>query len=808
MKNISMKSVLPHLAAIVIFVLITIVYFSPLLEGKKLKQDDITRHKGMSKEIVDYREKTGKEALWTNSMFSGMPAYQISVEYKSNLTKFFDKIFRLGLPHPANLVFLYLIGFYILMLVLGIDPWISIGGAIAFALSSYFFIILEAGHNSKAHAIGYMAPVLAGIILTYRGKYILGGILSMLFLALEIRAGHPQITYYLGLMVLVLGISEIVKAIQKKTYRNFILATSILVFAAVIGVLSHLSNLWSTYEYGNETIRGKTELSSEKENRTSGLDKDYATDWSVGIKETMTLLIPDFYGGSSSGDLGENSNVYQALIENGTSPEQAREYVKHMPAYWGPQPFTSGPVYVGAIMMLLFVLGLFVVKGNLKWWLLISAVLSVMLAWGKNFMPLTDFFLEYFPGYNKFRAVSMTLVIAELAIPILAILALNTALNPVKDKKFLMKSLRNSIAIVGGILLLVLLFSGSSFSFSNPQDAKYMPEWLVNALMDDRRSMLRADTFRSLIFVVLSSGVLWLTISGKLKKNYAMIAFIVLILIDLWPVNKRYVNNDDFMASSRIDEVFTMTAADERILQDKDPYYRVLNLTVDPFADATTSYYHKSVGGYHGAKLRRYQELFDTQLKAGNFKVINMLNAKYVIQQDNDKQPVAIPNREALGNAWFVSAYKMVNNADEELNSLKTFEPDSVAIIDKRFESQVKGLTLSPDSAAFIRLTSYEPNHLSYESKAASQQLAVFSDIYYDKGWNAYVDGKPVPHFRADFVLRAMVVPPGTHKIEFKFEPRSYFLGEKISLASSLLIVLLVIGGLAYEIRKLFLQKG
>jgi len=423
MKNLSIKSIFPYLAAVIIFIILSLAYLSPILEGKKLRQDDISRHKAMSKEIADFREKTGEEALWTNSMFGGMPAYQISVKYKGNLIQYADDIIRLGLPHPAGLVFLYMIGFFILLLVLKVDPWLSIAGTIAFGFSSYFFIILEAGHNSKAHAIGYMAPVIAGVILTYRGKYILGGLMTLLFLALEIQAGHPQISYYLFLLLLIYGIVEFIGAVKSKIYLPFVKSSSILVVVGIIAILTHITNLWATYEYGKYTIRGKSELTTDQENRTSGLDKDYATQWSYGVAETFSLWIPNIQGGAT-GLIGDNEYALRNV------DTQYKDMVAgNANQYWGDQPFTSGPVYAGALIVFLFIYGLLAIKDRLKWWLLAGTILSIMLAWGKNFMPLTEFFLDYFPGYNKFRAVSMTLVIAELTIPILAILALNKVLT-------------------------------------------------------------------------------------------------------------------------------------------------------------------------------------------------------------------------------------------------------------------------------------------------------------------------------------------------------------------------------------------
>jgi hypothetical protein len=806
MKNIRFKQALPYLSAIAIFVVITLAYFSPLLEGKSLKQSDITQWKGMSKEIIDYRDKTGEEALWTNSMFGGMPAYQISVQYKGNILRYVDQLMQLYLPQPAGMVFLYMIGFFILLMVLKVDTWLAIAGSIAFAFSSYLFIIFEAGHNSKAHAIGYMAPVLAGIILTYRGRYLAGGILAAIALSLELLTNHLQITYYLMMIAGVFVITELVSSIREKKLPGFAQATGVLIVAAVFAVATNITNIWATYEYGKETIRGKTELTTEKSNRTSGLDKDYATGWSYGVAETFTFLIPNFNGGSSSGSLTENSNVYKALKENNIDDAQAKNVIKALPLYWGTQPGVAGPVYIGAIIMFLFVFALFVVDNKYKWWLLAATILSILLAWGKNFMPFTNFFLNYVPGYNKFRAVSMTLVIAELCIPLLAVLGLQKALSGETNKKKLIKSLYYAAGITAGISLFFAVAGSSLFDFISPSDDQYksyFPDWLIAAIRQDRASLLSSDAFRSIAFILLSGAVIWAMINQKIKKPVFYTALILLIVIDMWSVNRRYLNNESFVRKSVAAVPFQPSIADEIILKDKDPNFRVFNQTVgNPFADASTSYFHKSLGGYHGAKLRRYQELIDNHLAKGNMNVYNMLNTKYFIVPDpKGGQPEMQINMQAMGNAWFVNNAHVVNNADEEINALTDFIPAETAVYDKRFESQVKGHIISKDTLASIALTDYKPNHLTYKSETSREQLAVFSEIYYDKGWNAYIDGKSAPYFRANYVLRAMIVPAGSHTIEFKFEPKVYATGEKIAYASSILLVLLALGTLGFMFR-------
>jgi hypothetical protein len=812
MKTFSFKKMLPYLAAVVIFLVITIVYFSPLLEGKQLLQSDIMNYKGAAKEIIDFREKTGTEPLWTNSMFSGMPAYQISAVYKGNQLSIIDKIMTLGLPHPANIVFLYFLGFFILLLVMKVDPWLAIAGSIGFALSSYFFIIIDAGHNSKAFAIGYMAPVLAGIILTLRKKYLWGGILTAIFLSLEIKQNHPQITYYLLMIVLILGVFELIDALRNKWMKSFLVSIVVLSIAALFAVATNITSLWATYEYSKYTIRAKSELTDEKHNRTTGLDKDYITDWSYGIGETMTLLIPDFYGGSSSARVGSNSEIVKALEQNNIPKETIDSFTSQPVSflYWGAQPFTSGPVYVGAIIFFLFFLGLIIVKGPVKWWLLAATLLSIVLAWGHNLMAVTDFFLTYLPGYNKFRAVTMTLVIAELAMPLLGILALKEFFDETRDRKALMRGLQISAGFTGFLALLFVAMPGVFLSFSGPGDANFarqLPDWFMQAVRDERLRLVRMDALRSLAFILLTAGTLVAFYYGKLKKEYIYIILTVLLLADMFTVNKRYLSNENFTTKTKVSNPFTPSPADELILKDQDPDFRVYNLTVNPFMDASTSYFHKSIGGYHGAKFRRYQELIEKHITQNNMAVLNMLNTKYIIVPGENKAPTVQVNPGALGNAWFVSGYRMVDNADQEINALTGFDPADTAIVDKSFASMLTDFTGGKDSLARIDLKDYQPNHLTYEYNTAKDGLAVFSEIYYPKGWDAYVDGTPAPHFRVNYVLRAMVLPAGVHKVEFRFEPKVYFTGEKISLASSILLLLLVAGAGGYSIFRSLRKK-
>ena len=806
--NFNFKKLIPHAIAVLGFMIITLIYFSPLLEGKKLKQADVSNFKGMSKEIVDYRDAhPGEEPLWTNSMFGGMPAYQISVLYPSNLIKNLTKVFSLGVPHPASILFLCFIGFYFLLIALEVDFFLAAIGAIAFGLSSYFLIIIEAGHNPKGYAIAYMAPVIAGILLTYRGKLLLGAALTAFALSLELSVNHLQITYYLMMCIAILGLVELIDAIKNKTLPYFLKASGLLVVAALLAVGPNITNLWVTSDYGKYTTRGTSDLTHDKENKTSGLDKDYATAWSYGQGESFSLMIPNFNGGSS-GAIGDNKSA----LEN-VDPE-FKQYIANVDAYFGEQPFTSGPVYAGAIVCFLFVLGLFLVKSNLRWWLLAATVFSIMLGWGKNFMPLTEFFLEHFPAYNKFRAVSMILVIAELCIPLLAVLAIKEIVSNPQILKEKRNQFYIAFGLTGGLCLLFYLmpsmfmdffkngeYNDISAQLKKSQASQDQINIFLAGVEEARKSIFTSDALRSFLFILMGAALLFFYSIKNFNKNILIGSLGFLILIDMWVVDKRYLNKDNFVSKSMVDQPFDMTQADQQIAQDKDPNFRVFNTTVSTFNDASTSYFHKSIGGYHGAKLKRYQELIEMQISKNNMEVLNMLNTKYFIVSDEQKQPVAQRNPVACGNAWFVPSYKMVANADSEIAGLSQLKPKEFIVVDKKYESNLAGFTPAFDSSATIKLTSYLPNYLTYQSTAKSEQLAVFSEIYYPDGWNAYVDGKLSLYFGCNYVLRAMRIPAGEHKIEFKFEPKSYATCEKIALASSVLLYLILAGALFAEFR-------
>lgn len=804
MKHLDLKQWLPHLAAILVFFALSAAYFNPELQGKKLQQGDVVNYKGMSKEIVDFREETGEEALWTNRMFGGMPAYQISVKHQQPVLDFLDRLFKFGFKGGLGAVFLYMFGFYVLMLALGFDPYKGALGAIAFGLSSYFFIIIEAGHTSKSWAIGYMPAVMAGFILLFqRKKYLAGLIISTLFMGLEVKSNHPQITYYLLLALFILGIFYLVDALKKGELNHILRAAGLFILASIIGVGMSSSRILSTLEYSPATTRGGSELTPlEGEKQTTGLDKDYATAWSYGVGESWTLLVPGFQGGGS-GPIGSDQDALESV-----SRKNRQSISQGLDRYWGDQPFTSGPVYAGAIVFLLAILGLIYSDGPLKWGLLTAGILTLALSWGKNFMPLTDFFLDYFPAYNKFRAVSMILVIVELVLPLLAILGLDAL---IKKRESIASSPRNlyiGLGAVAGILLLMLL-SPSLFTdfFKTGEEAQLMDS-LQNAGFDGRRadaflddavaarsSIFSSDVLRSLIFILLGSGVVVAMIRGILKERVAVILIGLLVLIDMWGVNQRYLDTDDFVNKRKVEQPFQASQADKQILNDPDPYFRVFNTTRRLDQDAQTSYFHNSLGGYHGAKLRRFQDLIDRQIYQGNQGVIDMLNTKYILRAGSNGGLTAIQNPGAKGNAWFVNEVQVVADADAEMAGLDDLDISSTAVMDDDFQSTLSKTSWDGNQGS-IQLQEYAPNRLLFQSQRNSDGFAVFSDIYYQPGWQAYIDGEIAEHVRVNYVLRGMEIPSGAHAIEFRFEPAVMKTGTMLNWISSIILLLMIGFGL------------
>lgn len=812
LKSFNYKPIITSLAIIACFTALVLVYFSPIFDGKELRQHDVLQYLGTAEESFQYEKETGETPLWTNSLFSGMPTYLIHITTKNLITPIYN-MFHTSVQHPEMIALMYLIWAFIALLLVKIPIGLAALGGLFYGLSTYFYIIIEAGHITKCIALGYMPLIIAGIYMSFwQNRRLIGGAVFTMGLALQLVANHLQITYYTAMICLVLVCFALYKAIkEKKIKEDFIKPALFLLIGLILAVGADFSRLYSAYNYGLDSIRGKSELTDHTNIQTKGLDKDYATAWSYGIDETLNLLVPDFKGGSSSSALDENSETYKTMKQNGVA--NAKKFAQNMPTYWGEQPMTSGPVYIGAIVVFLFIFGLLYITGPIKWWLVIITIASITLAWGHNFMPLTDLFLDYFPGYNKFRTVSMILIIAEFSLPLLAILALKKFFED-ENKTEAFKKLAIAFGITGGLLLL-LIFTAGLWSFQGLHDAELLPDWLLPSLQADRKEMMTSDLWRSLLIVVGTFIVLALFRFERLKSSIAIILLSAITVIDLYPVNKRYLNEEDFHKQSK--SLFKATRADLMIQKDKDPNFRVMNLTVSPFNDATTSYFHKSIGGYHGAKLKRYQELIDSCLSQQNWQVYNMLNTKYFIVNGSDNYPIAQQNHDALGNAWFVKNIHIVPDADAEIVALKNFEPETEAFVDQRFTIEnytsafdqlgkvsVTDTVFNVDSSASIKLDSYAPTELRYTSTNPQKGAAIFSEIYYGKGWNAYLDGELIPHFRANYVLRGLIIPAGTHSIVFKFEPTIFQKTDSISFVFSLLLIIGFFGIIGFEIYKHF----
>jgi len=822
-KNLLRKSG-PYILAVVLFMVISIIYFSPVLEGKKLQSSDGTQFKGMAKEIVDYREATGKEALWSNNMFSGMPAYLTSTLYSGEIISSIQKSIT-AISQPVMILTFSFLFFFILCILLDIGVWTAFAASLAYGFMTFTFVVMVTGHLTKAHALTYTALIVAGILVAFKKNKIGGSLIAALGLSLMLSANHLQMTYYAAILALILGVTYLVFAIKEKALPDFAKTTVFLLIAILFAVGTNFSRLYTTYEYGKYSMRGQSELSLNGENKTSGLDQNYILDYSYDLGEAMTAFIPRFKGGGMSEPLTTSSETYK-LLEKAQGAGPAKKMVEGgQPMYWGSQPISGAPFYFGAVLCFLFVLGIFLVKGKDKWWLVAVFVFSLLLSLGKNFSFLTNLMLDYFPGYNKFRDVKNIIVIQQFAMALLGVLAIKEIYQRKITNQDFMKGLKYAFGITGGLALIFAILPGLAGSFSGDTDVQLQyqlkqyqwPQELingyVNALISDRQSALRVDAFRTFVFVALAAAGLWAYWNKKIKGQYAIVLWVVLIIGDMWPVNKRYFNNDHFSSKKEVAVPFQKMTVDNEILKDKDLYYRVLSLQ-NPFADARTSYFHKSLGGYHGAKMKRYNELItyaiDPEIRFFKEKaqknksldslmsflpVIDMLNTKYFIY-DLNSPPLTNPH--AMGNAWLVKEVKMVNKADEEITSLSSFDPKSTAIVNKNFEKGLAGFT-SGSGEGEIKLTEYKPNYLKYDATVNSgSQLAVFSEIYYPKGWKSYLDGKETVHVQADFVLRAMVIPSGKHQIEFKFEPQSYYLGNKVSMASSILLLLAIAGYFIY----------
>lgn len=832
-----MKKLLPDLIAILAFVLLSFAYFFPAdIENRILFQHDTAAGAGAGQEVKEYYEQTGERSRWTNSLFGGMPMYQIAPSYDSTKSlQWVQKAYQLFLPDYVCLTFMLMLGFYILLRVFGIPVWLAGLGGIMWAFSSYFFILISAGHIWKFITLAYVPPTIAGIVLAYRGKLLWGGILTALFVALQITSNHVQMSYYFFFVILFFVGAYFEKAWRTKTLPQFFKASAVLIVAALVGIAANVSNLYHTYAYSKETMRGKSELvqtGDAAKQTSSGLDRDYITQWSYGIDETLTLLVPNFKGGASA-----------ALSQSETAMSKANPMYSSLygslTQYFGTQPMTSGPVYVGAFVLFLFVLGCFIVKGPLKWALIGATFFSIVLSWGKNFMPLTDFFIDYVPLYNKFRAVSSILVIAEFTIPLLAIFALKRLLEEPEILKQEKKPLGISLLLTAGIALLLAVAPGSIGSGYVPAQEAQMLQNAVNQQMipanelsgilanlgEMRAELVSSDALRSFIIIGIGCSLLWLYASGKLRSSLTIAGITILCLADMWGVNKRYLNDAQFVPHSIRTETFTKTNTDELILQDTSLDYRVLNFATSTFDDNNTSYWHKSVGGYHPAKLRRYQEMIEHHISpemqaaykaiataggemdsvdANKFRVLNMLNTKYFIfPAGQQRQTVPILNPHAYGNAWFVNKVQYVNNANEEIDALDSIIPTETAVVDARFKDVLKGTTESyKDSLSSIRLTSYAPNRLTYETNNAQNGIAVFSEIYYPDGWHVTIDGQPAELARADYILRTMYVPAGQHTIEMRFDPTSLHVTEGIAYGALALLVIGIIVAVLIAKRK------
>ena len=832
-----MKKLLPDLIAILAFVLLSFAYFFPAdIENRILFQHDTAAGAGAGQEVKEYYEQTGERSRWTNSLFGGMPMYQIAPSYDSTKSlQWVQKAYQLFLPDYVCLTFMLMLGFYILLRVFGIPVWLAGLGGIMWAFSSYFFILISAGHIWKFITLAYVPPTIAGIVLAYRGKLLWGGILTALFVALQITSNHVQMSYYFFFVILFFVGAYFEKAWRTKTLPQFFKASAVLIVAALVGIAANVSNLYHTYAYSKETMRGKSELvqtGDAAKQTSSGLDRDYITQWSYGIDETLTLLVPNFKGGASA-----------ALSQSETAMSKANPMYSSLygalTQYFGTQPMTSGPVYVGAFVLFLFVLGCFIVKGPLKWALIGATFFSIVLSWGKNFMPLTDFFIDYVPLYNKFRAVSSILVIAEFTIPLLAIFALKRLLEEPEILKQEKKPLGISLLLTAGIALLLAIAPGSIGSGYVPAQEAQMLQNAVNQQMipanelsdilanlgEMRAELVSSDALRSFIIIGIGCSLLWLYASGKLRSSLTIAGITILCLADMWGVNKRYLNDAQFVPHSIRTETFTKTNTDELILQDTSLDYRVLNFATSTFDDNNTSYWHKSVGGYHPAKLRRYQEMIEHHISpemqaaykaiataggemdsvdANKFRILNMLNTKYFIfPAGQQRQTVPILNPHAYGNAWFVNKVQYVNNANEEIDALDSIIPTETAVVDARFKDVLKGATESyKDSLSSIRLTSYAPNRLTYETNNAQDGIAVFSEIYYPDGWHVTIDGQPAELARADYILRTMYVPAGQHTIEMRFDPTSLHVTEGIAYGALALLVIGIIVAVLIAKRK------
>ena len=808
----------PHLIAVLGLLVLATVYFSPVLSGKILSMSDVQQASASAREVHEITKATGEKPLWTDAVFSGMPAYMIDFDYPNIFVyKAVMGIVTL-LPSTTNIVFVVMLGAYLLLVVLGCNAWLSALGAAAYGLGTFGIVSLEAGHVSKLLAMGFGAGMLAGVVLTLRGRYWPGAAMTGLFGCMELGANHIQITYYLfmaiGLYVLIEGIA----LLRAGNGRQLALGLATLAVVGAVTAGSFGKRLLVLSQYTKETIRGTSELTAKTTNptgnsagstATTGLDKDYAFSYSYGKAETLTLLIPNAFGGASGGGLSTSSDFYKALVAKGLDPASAKQFAElGAPAYWGEQPMVGGPAYAGAALLFLFVLGMFVIPGHVRWWLLSAALLMIVLAWGKNFAGFNYLLFDYLPYLNKFRAMTMALCLAQLFIGAGAALAVQSIVNQKLTLAQLRQPLLISLGLTAGVALVLALLGGTFFSFQTPNDLGRLTSYFgeaakefLPALISDRQGLLRSDAFRSVILILLTAGAVWALVTNKIRPVVFYPVLLAIVIFDLFNIDKRFLNNADFISKTQASQLFETTPADQQILQDTSPGYRVFESTGDFMNSNRTSYFHRSIGGYHAAKLRRYQELVSYAFPANTFNMLNMLNAKYIIQQGQpapgaDPQqptaPVVVPNPEVLGAAWFVGTVLPVADADAEIAAMKVLNPRDSAVVDKRFTAQLGGLPATLDhTGSTIQLTSYRPDKMIYQANAVRDGLVVFSEIYYrgQEDWQTLLDGKPVQHLRANYVLRAMRVPAGRHTIEFRFDPPAVKTGNTIDLICNLLLI-------------------
>ena len=802
MNKDNLRKYLPYVAAIVIFAALSCIYCAPVFQGKQLYAGDNVKYQAAVQESYKYHQETGNYTWWTGSMFSGMPSYQIGGgHYKSN--DLMQPLIKL--LHPSHnkslplVLMLYFCCFFVLLRSIGIDRWLSIIGALATGLSSYFYIIEPAGHHTKAWSIALMAVVVAGFLFIYRKKYGLGVALTMIFTAMGFSP-HPQMAYYEFMLIGVLFVAELFIHIKEKRYKDLIIATALFAGSTLIGMGTGASNVFANREYVKETMRGgHSDLASDDSDAPKGLSLEYATSWSYGIDESLTFMIPGYMGNATGYDVGTDSELYRQLTAKGVSKNDARQFCQSAPTYWGEQPFTSGPVYAGAAVCFLLLLGLLLVKGPYKWAILVATFFSFALSWGKNWMWLTELFYNWFPMYSKFRSVSSILIVAEITVPLLGFMAIKQIMDGKVERKEINRSIYISAGITGGICLLLALFGGSMFSFVSSNDASMqaqLPDWVFSAIIDERASILRSDSFRSFLFIAVAAGVVWLFANDKIKKQWMVAALGVIIVADMWPVDKRFFNDSNFIYTKQLRNQFTPLPYEKAIMADTDPHFRVMNLAANTFNDSRTSYYFKSLGGYSAAKLRRYQDIIDVYLSSVNLEVVSMLNAKYIITQGDDGRETPMRNPGALGNAWYASSLSLASTPNDECSALGKVDLSSTIVVGDDFKQYVSRFKPAAEGSS-INLTSYAPDVLTYQSQSTADGTVVFSEIYYPYGWKAYIDGKPAEIFRANYLLRAMNIPAGQHEIRMEFRPDSVRKGNAIASIFIVMMYAIVLGLIA-----------